>query len=365
MNATHFRLAEETDNEGILKLAKRCPQEGMITFFVNRTPRFNTLHRLLDPNAWHFVACREDQIIGLVGVVHFQATVLGKNRKIGYMLDLRVNEAYRSGTIAYRLLKTATDHLRNSDVDMVIANFVTDNKKPLVFTSGRGGLPAAYYLGRNRILNLLPVHHMKPDNRFKIDTLRENDIPELIELYQNYSRNFKIAPIITEDRFRKYLNTVGGLSRKHFFVAKENGKIKAVTALWDEHLYKSYQVLKLTSRITIVNGLIKFLSHFIRLPHPIRINEPLRQLSLVFYAHDDCPEAMNSLFRHINTSCLESEYTLIMLYTQENDPIFSPLKKFIGVSVHSEMYLFAKDTAVFEKLREDSSTVLFDLSMIL
>jgi predicted N-acetyltransferase YhbS len=365
MSAIHFRLAEESDNEGIIELEKRCPQEGMITFFINRTPRFNTLHLLLDSEAWHYVACTEDKIIGLVGVVHFQANVLGKNRKIGYMLDLRVDEAYRSGTTAYRLVKTAIDHLRNSDTDMVIANFVTHNKKPLVFTGGRGGLPLAHYLGRNRILNLLPLYYMQPDNRFEIGTLRENEIPELLELYQNYSRNFKIAPIITADRFRKYLSHVDGLSPEHFLVAKENGKIKAMTALWDEHTYKSYQVLKLTPQIRMVNGLIKFLSHFIRVPHPIRINEPLRQFSLVFYAHDDCPEAINSLFRHINNITLGSEYTLIMLYTQENDPIFSTLKNFKGVSVNSEMYLFAKDTSVFEKLIEDPSTVLLDLTMIL
>jgi hypothetical protein len=148
-------------------------------------------------------------------------------------------------------------------------------------------------------------------------------------------------------------------------VARENGKIRAMTALWDEHHYKSYQVLKLTSRIEIVNGLIKFLSHFMRVPHPIRKNEPLRQLSLVMYAHDDCPEAMTSLFRHINNLTRGSAYTLITLYAQEKDPIFSTLKDFAGVSIHSEMYLFAKDPMVFEILEQNPAPVMIDLTMIL
>jgi hypothetical protein len=101
-----------------------------------------------------------------------------------------------------------------------------------------------------------------------------------------------------------------------------------------------------------------------RVPHPIRLNEPLRQLSMVLYAYNS-PEAMNSLFRHINNISRGSEYTLITLYTQENDPIFHALKNFLGVSVHSEMYLFAKETKVYDKLREDPSTVLLDLTMIL
>jgi hypothetical protein len=365
MGTIIFRLAEESDNDGILELAKRCPQEGMISFFVNRKPRFNTVHRLLDPDAWHYVACTGDKIIGLVGVVHFQGNVLGKNRKIGYMLDLRVDEAFRSGTTAFRLVKTAIDHLEKSDVDMVIASFVKDNKRPLVFTSGRGGLPMAHYLGRNRILNLLPVYKMKPDKRFEIDSPQEKDIKEIIELYRGYASKFKIAPIIAEDRFRNYRNTVEGLSLDHFLVAKENGKIRAVTALWDEYTYKSYQVLRLTSQIGLVNSLIKFLSHFMRVPHPIRKNEPLRQLSLVMYAHDDCPQAMDSLFRHINNIMRGSEYTLITLYSQENDPIFNGMKNFMGVSVHSEMYLFAKDPKVFEQLEQNPAQVMLDLTMIL
>jgi hypothetical protein len=365
MGAILYRLAMESDNAGILDLAKRCPQEGMISFYVNRKPRFNAVHRLLDPDAWHYVACTEDRIIGLVGVVHFQGNVLGKNCKIGYMLDLRVDEAYRSGTTAYRLVKTAIDHLEKSDVDMVIANFVKDNRRPLVFTSGRGGLPIAHYLGRNRILNLLPVYNMKPDNRFEIDTLQEKDIKEIIEIFRGYASKFKIAPVISEDRFRKNLKTVDGLGPDHFLVAKENGKIRAVTALWDEYTYKSYQVLRLTSQIGLVNGLIKFLSPFMRVPHPIRKNEPLRQLSLVMYAHDDCPQAMNSLFRHINNIMRGSEYTLITLYSQENDPIFNGIKNFQSVSVHSEMYLFAKDPSVFQQLEKNPTPVMFDLTMIL
>jgi hypothetical protein len=39
------------------------------------------------------------------------------------------------------------------------------------------------------------------------------------------------------------------------------------------------------------------------------------------------------------------------------------MKKYTGVSIRSEMYLFAKETAVYEELKENSSGVLFDLSM--
>jgi hypothetical protein len=365
MSSIYIRFAEDADNEKIMGLAKRCPQEGMITFFPNRTPQFNTLHQILDPSAWHLVACKDNQIVGLVGVIHFNAKVLGNNCKIGYMLDLRVDKDYRSGTTAYKLIKAAADNLQQSDLDMVIANFLKDNKRPLVFTSGRGGLPNAHYMGDNKIFNILPIRFMQLNSRFEINELIEEDIPEIIELYRKHAANAKISPIITEELFKKYISSVEGLSFSNFLIAKENGKIKAITAFWDEHKYKSYQVLKFNFSIKVATNILKFLSLFMRVPRPIRLNEPLRQLTLVMHAHDNCPEALDTLFRHINNINIGSDYTLIMLYAQESDPIFRFMKKYIGVTVKSEMYIFARDNSLFEKLDSDTSSVQFDLTMTL
>jgi hypothetical protein len=194
--------------------------------------------------------------------------------------------------------------------------------------------------------------------------LKEEEIPEVVALYDRYSRNYKIAPVLTEERFRNLLKTVEGLSIDQFMVARENGTIKAVSALWDEHIYQSNQVLKLTPGIALVNSLIRFFGHVIKMPHPIVLGEPIRKLSLVFNAYD-CPEAMDSLVRHINNMNQGSEFSMIMYYAQESDPVFKILKKFPGVSVHSEMYAFAKDISVLDRLKENPSPVLSDISMML
>lgn len=363
MSAINIHLADDDDNDKIIGLAEKCPQEGMITYFINRTPRFNTLQRLLDKDAWHLVARKGDSVIGLVGVVHFPASVFNETYKTGYMLDLRVDKAYRSGMTAFKLLRAAEDHVMGSDADLVIANFLKDNKRPLVFTKGRAGMPSAHYLGTNRIFNIIPIRTMRLDPHYKIEKPSDEDIPQIIELYRRYASRYDIAPLITEDRFRNYLENIIGLSLDNFLVAKENGRIRAVTALWDEHPYKSYQVLRLNFSIRVVTGLLNFLSHFIKVPHPVRLNEPLRQLSLVLYAHDDCPAALDTLFRHANNISMGSEYTLIMLYAPENDPLFIPMKKFTGITVRSEMYVFARDAALIEKLKEHPAGVLMDITM--
>ena len=358
-------MAGEEDNRSIIELSRRCYQEGIITMFVNRTPRFNTLHKLIDDEAWHYITSKGNDITGLVGVVHFPFRVIERECKAGYMLDLRVDSEYRKGMTAYRLVKKAIDEVRVSDTDFIIANFLKDNNHSLVFTTGKGGIPESLYLGENRIFNILPLRKMKTDTRFKIAVPTTNDIPEIAELYRKYSGDFKMAPVITEESFRKLTETVEGLSLDNFLIAREDGKIKAIAAAWDEHVYKSYQVLKLTFSIKMVARLMRLLSLFMKTPYPIRLDEPLRQLSLVMYAHDDCPEALDTLFRQVNNVNRGGRYTLIMLYAQANDPIFSFMKNYTGVSVASEMYMFAKDTEFYKTLRDDTRPVLFDLSMVL
>ncbi|HSW68471.1 MAG TPA: hypothetical protein VLH16_07815, partial [Bacteroidales bacterium] len=151
----------------------------------------------------------------------------------------------------------------------------------------------------------------------------------------------------------------------NFLIARENGKIKAIIGMWNEHFYKSYQVLKFNSAIKLTMGALRFLSMFMRVPQPIRLNEPLRQLSLVLYAHDNCPQALETLIRHANNINLGSEYTLVTLYAYESDPLFKRLKGFKGVNVKSEMHLFAKDATVLAELINNPAPVQLDLAMIL
>jgi len=365
MGSIQYRLANDSDNDGIIALTERCPQEGMITFFINRTPKFNTIHRLLDPQSWHYVACDNEKIIGLVGIIHFEGKVLGECRRIGYMLDFRLDKEYRGSLVAFRLVKNAIDYLRKTGVNMVIANFLKDNNRSLVFAKGRAGIPPAYYLGQNNVFNLIAYRSYKPDNRFTIEKLTLADLSEATALYQRYASNFKIAPHITTELLEKYFYKVDGLSTDNFLVARENGQMKAIIGLWDEHIYKAYQVLKLNTWITVINSLVKILTPFMRVPQPIRLNQPLKQLSLVMYAHDNCPEALGSLFKYVNNNFRGPNYTLMVLYAQTNDPVFGLLKNYLNVTVNSEMYLFSDDETLFEKLEANKSPVMFDLTMTL
>jgi hypothetical protein len=364
MSQLEFRLAVEADNDGIVALARRCPQEGMITFLFNRGPRFNSINRLLDPEAWHFVACDQGRIVGVVGVIHFQAQVLGSTRKIAYILDLLLDSRYRRGTTAFRLIKPVVQRLHESDADLVLVNFLKDNPHPLVFAKGRAGFPAAVNLGDNTFYNMLSLRKLKVDPAYRIDQPTERDLPEILDLYRLCSQEYKIAQVLDEPTLLHYVNNIEGLGLENFLVARRNGRIRAVTAVWDEIPYKSYEVQKLNFAISSVSRLLKMMSYFAKVPQPIRLHEPLSQLSLVLNAHLDSPEAMEMLLRHVNNINRGSKYTLITLYAQDNDPISKVIRKFRGMSVKSEMHAFARDPKLLAQIAQADLPVMFNLALL-
>lgn len=356
-----IRLAKDTDNEQILALGKRCPQEGMISFFVDRKSQFNLLHRLLDPNAWHVVALDGEQVIGLVGVIGTDIHMMGKMLKAGYMLDLRLDTAYRSGTTAYKMIKFAIDKILSSDMQVLLVNFLKDNQKPLVFTSGRGGIPKAQFLGDNRVFNMLPIKKMKLDSSFEISTLHEEDIEDVLELYGDFQRKYKVFNPMSEKTLRSLLENMDGFEKEHFYLAKKNGKLEACIAAWDQFQYKSYQVVKMNTSIKMASFFINLLSPFFKLPKAVKKNEALRQLSLVMYAHGENPLALKTLIRHINNQFRGGDYTMISLYAQENDAIFELVKDMTAINVMSELYVFSTDGTDFTTLAADIRPVHFDM----
>lgn len=364
MSRIEFRQAEESDDVGITALARRCPQQGMITFLFNRGPRFNSINRLLDPNAWHFIAIDQGRVVGVVGIIHFEAQVLGSTKKIAYILDLLLDEQYRRGTTAFRLIKPVVERLYQSDADMVLVNFLKDNHHPLVFAKGRAGFPAAVNLGENCFYSMLPLRRLKVDPGYQIDTPTQSDIPELLELYLRCSQNYKIAQILDESTLHHYLQNLQGLGLENFLVARRNGRILAVTAQWDEIPYKSYEVQKLNFAISTITQMLKVMSCFISVPKPIQLHQPLSQLSLVLNAHLDCPEAIEMLFRHVNNIHLGSKYTLITLYGQDIDPITKVIRKFRGMSVKSELHAFARNPDLLVELARVNSPVMFNLALL-
>jgi hypothetical protein len=342
------RKAEDGDNQSVLELSPRCAQYGMITMYPDRSPVFNKLHKLLDSGSYHMIALNSNKVVGTLGTIHTDLYFQDEPIKTAYFMDFKVDPDFRLGLTAYRMVKVSIDTEREAGIRMALATLLKNNDAPMVFTKGRGGFPISLYLGDNRIYNFVPFRTLKTNNRFVVRVATETDIPELIDLYNRYYSTYRLAPRLDEKTFRHYITQIDGLGINRFLVATEDGVIKAVIASWDAGSNKRYMVTQSNFRVKVISGLVKFLSLFGQMPEPIRINEPLKQLTLVLYAHDQSTEALGELFRHINNSNIGGEYSIIQLRVHEDDPINDRLRGLTGISVYSEIHLFT-DTLQFAR----------------
>ena len=348
-----IRLAEDQDNQGVLDLSPRCSQEGMITMYPDRSPVFNRLHRLLDPGSYHVIAVSGERVAGTLGTVHTNFWFHGAPVRTAYFMDLKVDPDYRLGLTAYRMARWTTDAERAAGTRMALATFLKNNEASIVFARGRGGFPAALYLGDNRVFNFVPVRRMKTGSRYTIRQVVESDIPRLVSLYNNCYQNYLLAPRLDEPTLLHYIKSIDGLGLGSLWVACEGDSIRAMVAAWDAHSVKRYMVTKSNFRVKLISGLVKFLSWFGKMPEPIRVNEPLKQLSLVLYAHDESVDALSSLFRHVNNLHVGGDYSLIQVQVHEDDPARECLRGLIGLSVLSEIHVFT-DTLQFAREIQES-----------
>ncbi len=342
------RRAKDADNQSVLGLSPRCAQVGMITMYPDRSPVFNRIHSLLDPDSYHFIAINDTRVVGLLGSLHTDFYFQDKPIRTAYLMDFRVDPDFRMGLTAYRMVKRTIEFERESGTRMALATLLKNNEAPMVFTKGRGGFPASLYLGDNRIYSYVPIRKLKTNDRFMIRQALESDIPVLVELCNRFYSSYRLAPRMTEEIFRYYIAKIDGLSLDRFYVACEANTIKAVLAAWDAGSIKRYMVTQSNIRVKLISGLVKFLSLFGRMPEPIRINEPLKQLTLVLYAHDQCTDALATLFRHINNLHIGGEYSLIQVQIHQDDPVNESLRGLSGISVYSEIHFFT-DTLQFAR----------------
>jgi hypothetical protein len=342
------RLAEGKDNQAVLELSPRCVQQGMVTMYPDRSPVFNRIHELLDPGSYHLIALSDDRVVGLLGTIHSDFYFQDKPVHTAYFMDFKVDPEFRIGLTAYRMVKGAIDLERESGTRMALATLLKNNEAPMVFTKGRGGFPASLYLGDNRIFSYVPVRKLKTDSSFTVRHAQESDIPGLIDLYNRFYGTYRLAPRMSEEIFRRYITQIDGLDIGQFYLACKGDSIKAVMAAWDARSIKRYRVTRSNFRVKLISGLVKFLSLFGRMPEPISINEPLKQLSLVLYAHDHSTDGLATLFRHINNLHVGGDYSLIQVQIHEEDPANESLKGLTGISVYSELHFFT-DTLQFAR----------------
>lgn len=358
-------LMEESDNKAILELSHRCPQHGVISGYPDRSPEFRRIHQQISKKSYHFVARQGADLIGAFGAVYTNLHFKDKGYDAAYLMDLKVDPEHRRSTVAYRVVKETVNHLRTLKTEMAIATFLKDNEYSLIFTKSRAGIPDAKYLGDIRIFSIIPIMRKFVSGDYTIDHPTTSDIPELVELYNTFYSKFKLAPRMSTELFRYYTEEISGMGLEQFWVARREGRIRAVICAWDEDYYKRWFVNRMSRSMKFFSFLLKALGTVFKMPAPIREGTPFKHIALVLSAHDDCIDGMRDLLKTVNNFYRGKEYTILQTHFHDQDPVNAALKGLTGFTVHAEAHVFTEDPEIAKQIQAEEGLVHFEWPMFI
>jgi len=227
-----------------------------------------------------------DSIVGMYSFAELPVHINGEPSKAGYLGALRVNPQYRH---KIRLIKNGFKSIPKlvPNLSVLPICFTSlakqNNNARRLLEANIKGMPKYAIYGEIQTLAISTAN----SQRFGFfRPLKTDEIPELIQFYNRFSKNYQLSPVLSKDWLLN-LNHQQGLSLDDFYIAKHLGKIKACFAIWDQRSVKQVVVKAYKFPLNQLRGLYNLYAGFtkrVRLPD---INEQLPQAYIAFFAYDE------------------------------------------------------------------------------
>jgi predicted GNAT superfamily acetyltransferase len=332
--ALRVRIAEPSDNEQLIRLARMCPMRGILTLYVDRAPDFFFLNRLQGDEWRVYVAEEEGELAGSLSVAYRYAFVHGMRSRIAYLSDVKIPQKYSGSTVAYRLLASMYEAERSQEFDYFICSVLEGNTTVAKLFDGRVGFPALSPLGIVKVVNIIPTHLLR--KQAVVRRASQPDEEQIIPLLNRFHQAYLFSPVFTSASFRAMMQ-VSGLSLNDYHVVEENGVIVAVASSWDQGANKRLVVERhsaITRALVSASFVGSALGIMTRLPDS---GQPLRVLQVRHVAFVEGKKgAAKSLLASLARQAGKNGYHIVQVSVPRGDHDLIPAS--ISVSISLQIY---------------------------
>lgn len=237
------------DNEELIQLDRISPEEGLISYYVDRRPKY-----IRHPNAegfFPFVAEDAGRIAGVTFSSVDELFVDGELRKCGYISSLRVHPDSRRRGVGSALIRHAVENGTEHGADLFWAVIIGKNLASLnTFRScgfkrvGGFGFKVMTIKGRRRVTDA---------------TLRaadEEDLDDMANVLDSFYRGHNFRPKDTIDwltsHFRTRKNSLGA-----YYVAERGGEIVATARATRQWKITRMIITRLSAPFKMANLLLR------------------------------------------------------------------------------------------------------------
>ncbi len=359
-------LARPGDEPGIRDLLRRQPVPGRIRLAFLRDPDFSAGCAVTGDD-YRIVIARSEidgRIVGVACRSVRHVFLNGQVQRIGYLGQLRVDHDYRGRWLVsrgYSLLH----QMDREDPLSYIAAIVEGNDEAagVLVTRRRRLFPVFREITRYRTL-ALPVRWSRPalPGREEIVAGSIDQVPALLQYLSSEGRRRQLFSVWTEARLRMLDDL--GLGLVDVRIARRDGAIVGVMALWDQSAYKQ----------TVVHGYsgwLKALAPLSRIgawracPIVPRIGQEIRSAyaSLVCIANDNA-SVFRRLLREIYNLACSRRFDYLLVGLDSRDPLLRAARAYRHFAYPSRLYFASWTNGGASHEQLDGRPVYIDIATL-
>ncbi len=342
MNGISVHLAGPADDAAIRLLMRRQPMPGRVTVAFEREPSFSPGCAVTGEDCQVLVA-RSDrgEIVGVACRSQRNVFVNGREQRLGYLGQLRVDERFRGRWLVSRGFSLLRELHTESPVPAYLAAIVGGNSQATgVLVEKRRRLFPEFHSVADYCTLAIDTHRHRPPLPCdaQIAHAVSGDMAAIADFLRTHGRRRQFFPVWTERALRGL--SAYGLHPQDFIVARRGGQMIGIIALWDQSAYKQ----------TVVRGY----SGWLKLAAPIwnsgapllrrgPLPRPGEALSSAYAAliciKDDDVAVFASLLREVYTLAQARGIRYLMAGLDARDPLLPAAKFYSHIFYPSRLYL--------------------------
>jgi hypothetical protein len=353
-----IRDAAPADNQQLIALAAACSMAGDISLRIDRGPDFFALNRL-EGQRWRVgIAERAGMIVGCVAISERLAFVNGRERRTGYVGDLKVHPAHRDTRIADELSRYAERVCELlPPTAPVMITVLAGNRAMERRLPGPRGVPVLRRIGtiRTHSIPILWRRRVNNPGSMSVVSARWTDIDEMAALWSRVAPLRQLAPVLSATAMADWILAAPGLDISSYRLARSSsGELLGFLAVWDQRVFKQLNVVAYSSRMKAARWAFNLLAPIVGGERMPRTGSPLNCVSIAHICVPaDKPQVLRALVTSAYNELRHSGCSFMNLGLDRRDPLSPAMTGLLAQPTDVNAYIVATRSGVVpERLDE-------------
>jgi hypothetical protein len=333
-----FAVATEDDDADIRRLLRANPMPGKISLSLEREPDFFADANLPGETKQTIIARDGNRVVCVGSCTIRQRFVNGKPCRVGYLGGLRL-DASQAGR--FDILRRGYEFFHelqaDAPADFYFTSIAADNERArTLLERGLPGMPSYEFIGEYVTVLL------SAKGRHSVQNIKADIAPpvgQFIALLNKHNCKQQFTPCWSEVELSALQQL--GLQPDDFRFVREDGRIVAGAALWNQRMFKQTVVRGYTPSLTLTRPVLNLVARFTRGTKLPAVGETLANAFVSqLVVEPDKPDALVKLLTKLREIAAQRKIELLTLGFAANDTRLAVLRKnFRCREYHSRLYI--------------------------